>query len=300
MPPLLLLLVLLSLSSPPNTHFGYHRPSTAVLAAAADVVPQTENDDGINNNKNDGDDSEDESYVDEEEEDEMAVEEEAVAEDAPIKNNGESSSSTTPKKKRARRPTYDDDDPSLNSESVVLITGAAGFIGSELALALLRTYDVKKLLLVDDLGIPNENERAFLYGKSKGGVGTIYEVMSEEDMGGFEMKRQRAFRIFHELTSSSRRNGDGRRGGTNDDEGYAHDIGDAETVRFYRADMRPSIPEFFDFGEVPLLEGIFQGHPDITHVVHLAGEVKFFLIFLFCCCLFYRSGRRVFGHLSFV
>ncbi len=91
-------------------------------------------------------------------------------------------------------------------------------------------------------------------------------------MGGFEMRRQRAFRVFHELTSGWRgERGGGGEGGEGGGGGGGGDD-DAETVRFYRADMRPSIPEFFDFGEVPLLEGIFQSHPDITHVVHLAGE----------------------------
>ena len=169
----------------------------------------------------------------------------------------------------------DDGDPSLSPSSVVLVTGAAGFIGSELALALLRTYDVRKLLLVDDMGIPSGSEGAYVpppgggfpWGSASGGGdrGAPYERFSEEEMGGFEMRRQRAFRVFHELTSGWRGDGgEGGGGGGGDD--------DAETVRFYRADMRPSIPEFFDFGEVPLLEGIFQSHPDITHVVHLAGE----------------------------
>eukprot|EP00578_Thalassiosira_sp_NH16_P019332 CAMPEP_0181102060 /NCGR_PEP_ID=MMETSP1071-20121207/14103_1 /TAXON_ID=35127 /ORGANISM="Thalassiosira sp., Strain NH16" /LENGTH=962 /DNA_ID=CAMNT_0023184987 /DNA_START=79 /DNA_END=2967 /DNA_ORIENTATION=- len=158
-------------------------------------------------------------------------------------------------------------DPTLNSNSVVLITGAAGFIGSELALALRRTYGVRKLLLVDNLGIDSENESAYVPPPPKeaaknrmSGGKAIYEVMSEEEMSHFEMKRQRAFRIFHELTAPDL--GGGARG--------AEGVGGAESIRFYRADMRPSIPEFFDFGEVPLLEGIFQSHPDITHVVHLA------------------------------
>lgn len=166
-------------------------------------------------------------------------------------------------------------DPALTSDSVVLITGAAGFIGSELALALLRTYNVRKLLLVDDLGIDSENESAYVpppppaaggqEGKSQGGEDStkkvIYEILREDRLGQFEMKRQRAFRIFYELTSAHRKH--------NQDE-VAGNINNAEATRFYRADMRPSIPEFFDFGEVPLLEGIFQSHPDITHVVHLA------------------------------
>lgn len=160
-------------------------------------------------------------------------------------------------------------DPALDSNSVVLITGAAGFIGSELALALRRTYSVKKLLLVDNLGIESENESAYVPPSNKGGGDdddgagrAIYETCSEEDLSMFEIKRQRAFRIFHELTAAI----------LEDDEGGEEEwrSNGAESIRFYRADMRPSIPEFFDFGEVPLLEGVFQSHPDITHVVHLA------------------------------
>lgn len=37
----------------------------------------------------------------------------------------------------------------VEDESVVLITGAAGFLGSELALALHRTYSPKLIILVD-------------------------------------------------------------------------------------------------------------------------------------------------------
>ncbi|KAL7540075.1 hypothetical protein ACHAXR_009836 [Thalassiosira sp. AJA248-18] len=161
-------------------------------------------------------------------------------------------------------------DPTLDENSVVLITGAAGFLGSELALALRRTYSVKKLLLVDNLGIDSENESAYVPPPPDDTLNSnkqqqrIYEKLSEEELSMFEIKRQRAFRIFHELTeyngSGVSNNGGGGGGGG------------AESIRFYRADMRPSIPEFFDFGEVPLLEGIFQSHPDITHVVHLAGS----------------------------
>lgn len=155
-------------------------------------------------------------------------------------------------------------DPLLDSNSVVLITGAAGFIGAELALALRRTYSVRQLLLVDDLGIVSENESSYVPpppDKAGKPTGPIYEKFSERELGAFEIKRQRAFRIFHELTAPAYLD--------EEEEGI---IGQgSESIKFYRSDMRPSIPEFFDFGEVPLLEGIFLSHPDITHVVHLAG-----------------------------
>ena len=168
----------------------------------------------------------------------------------------------------------------LNSNSVVLITGAAGFIGSELALSLKRIYNVNKLLLVDTLGIDSDSERMFIptpkNDEDSGRRKAIYEKLSEEQLSTFEFKRQRAFRIFHELAASdyyymdddydSNSSSGGVSGSKEDRRASA-----AESIRFYRADMRPSIPEFFDFGEVPLLEGIFMSHPDITHVVHLAG-----------------------------
>ena len=191
-------------------------------------------------------------------------------------NNSKSSSSSI---------TNNNKSPKLTSDSVVLITGAAGFIGSELAITLKRTYNIKKLLLVDNLGLDSENERSFVPPPKKGGDDerkkAMYEKISEEELSLFEYKRQRAFRIFHELTSPE----------YDDDyysiieDGEEEEEGEemsgvsitkrtnnkSESIRFYRADMRPSIPEYFDFGEVPLLEGIFMSHPDITHVVHLAG-----------------------------
>jgi len=175
---------------------------------------------------------------------------------------GGGSSSSSARSKSSNSPTLVN--PNLNEKSVVLITGAAGFIGSELALALRRTYNVKKLLLVDNLGIDSENEAAYVPPSPKDVGGrtsrAVYEKMSEDELSMFEIKRQRAFRIFHELTAAP----------TGDEDGDESRNNAAESIRFYRADMRPSIPEFFDFGEVPLLEGIFQSHPDITHVVHLA------------------------------
>ena len=192
-------------------------------------------------------------------------------------NNSKSSSSSS-------SITNNSKSPKLTSDSVVLITGAAGFIGSELAITLKRTYNIKKLLLVDNLGLDSENERSFVPPPKKGGDDerkkAMYETISEEELGLFEYKRQRAFRIFHELTSPEYDDDyysiieDGEEEEGEEMSGVSitkRTNNKSESIRFYRADMRPSIPEYFDFGEVPLLEGIFMSHPDITHVVHLAG-----------------------------
>ena len=112
----------------------------------------------------------------------------------------------------------------LTSNSIVLITGAAGFVGSELAMTLHRTYAPKKIICVDSMDNMKWNETL------------------EEHLSLFDLKRQRAFHVWQTLGS---------------------------TARFYRADFRPSIPEYFDMGEVPILDYIFR-EGEITHVVHLA------------------------------
>jgi nucleoside-diphosphate-sugar epimerase len=109
-------------------------------------------------------------------------------------------------------------------DSVVLITGAAGFVGSELAMALQRTYKPKKIICVDSMSH---------FGSSG----------KDDELSILDVKRQRAFHVLQTLGSKG---------------------------HFYRADFRPSIPEYFDMGEVPILEYIWRDHPDITHVVHLA------------------------------
>lgn len=116
-------------------------------------------------------------------------------------------------------------DDYLTTESVVLITGAAGFVGAELAMALHRTYNPKKIICVDSMDNFGRNETL------------------EARLALFDIKRQRAFHLLQVL---------GNQG------------------HFYRADFRPSIPEYFDVGEVPILDYIFRDHPDISHVVHMA------------------------------
>jgi nucleoside-diphosphate-sugar epimerase len=120
------------------------------------------------------------------------------------------------------------DDYYLTSDSVVLITGAAGFVGSELAMTLHRTYKPNKIICVDSM----DNN-----------FGTNNNTTQEERLALFDVKRQRAFHVLQVLGN------------------HGH---------FYRADFRPSIPEYFDVGEVPILHYIWRDHPDITHVVHLA------------------------------
>jgi UDP-glucuronate 4-epimerase len=117
-----------------------------------------------------------------------------------------------------------EDDPVdfLNKDSVIVITGAAGFLGSELALALHRTYNPKKILCVDRMGD---------------------HPATQEELAFFEFQRQRAFHVLQTLGAQG---------------------------QFYRVDFRPMIPEYFDLGEVPVLDHIFREHPDISHIVHLA------------------------------
>lgn len=193
--------------------------------------------------------------------------------DPKIDNNGRNSAPSSNNNKSSQQISYPAA-PLLDSNSVILITGAAGFLGSELALALKRTYHVKKLLLVDHLGMESDDDNERTYDgsnnkkktkkntKTKNKTKAVYEKYDEEKLSLFELKRQRVFRIFQELTSSSLNN-------DLENDYYSS----AESIKFYRADMRPSIPEFFDVGELPLLEGIFGSHPDITHVVHLAGKI---------------------------
>lgn len=123
----------------------------------------------------------------------------------------------------------------LGADSVVLITGAAGFLGSELALALYWTYKPRKIVLIDSMD------------KGFGSLGPSHPMgrRSEQDLALFELKRQRIFHVQQTLGPAS---------------------------AFYRVDLRPSIPEFFDTGEVPALASIFNEYPNITHVVHFADH----------------------------
>lgn len=63
----------------------------------------------------------------------------------------------------------------LSEESVVVITGAAGFLGSELALALYRTYNPRKIICIDSMD------------------------GSDKDLALFEFKRQRVFHLLQNV-----------------------------------------------------------------------------------------------------
>jgi len=149
----------------------------------------------------------------------------------------------------------------LTENSVVLITGAAGFIGSELAIALYRTYNPKKIVCVDSMdGVaPKKKEDDKNGSKKPKGDGDEKKkddgddaqrrlLQAEEDLlAMIEFKRQR---VFHLLQTA----------GT--------------TTHFYRTDFRPNVPEFSEAGEVPILRYILSQHPDVTHVVHLADRAN--------------------------
>jgi UDP-glucuronate 4-epimerase len=132
----------------------------------------------------------------------------------------------------------------LGPNSVVLITGAAGFLGSELALALHRTYSPKKMILIDRMGMGPQTTTSSTTTSS-----------SSTSMSLFEFQRQRTFQVLQTLGVSG---------------------------QFYRADFRPMIPEYYDAGETPVLDHIFRNHPDITHVVHLADPFPHSALALTC------------------
>jgi hypothetical protein len=100
----------------------------------------------------------------------------------------------------------------FHPDSVILITGAAGFLGSELSMALHRTYAPKLIICVDNMMM---DASRFTNEKKK-------RKKTEEELSKFEFKRQRVFHVMQTL---------GAKG------------------IFYRADFRPSIPEYFDVGQ---------------------------------------------------
>ena len=71
----------------------------------------------------------------------------------------------------------------LTRDSVVMITGAAGVLGSELALALFRTYDVKHVICVDRLVTKPTSKKQF----------------TPPELALLEFQRQRAFSVLQTL-----------------------------------------------------------------------------------------------------
>jgi nucleoside-diphosphate-sugar epimerase len=126
----------------------------------------------------------------------------------------------------------------LNEDSVVLITGAAGFIGSELALTLHRTFAPKKILLLDSMDSRTTDSYTSTDNNEED------NNYHEDDLALFEFKRQRVFRVLQTLGA---------------------------TAHFFRVDFCPNIPEYFDH-DVAVLDFIFRQHSDVTHVVHLADH----------------------------
>jgi nucleoside-diphosphate-sugar epimerase len=188
----------------------------------------------------------------------------------------------------------------LNENSIVLITGAASQLGSQLALSLFYTYNVSKLILIDDFesnslynhddnigfGVDsggnilfdwdqqrhdatqfftqddNNNDNDQLNQEQKQSQHENKMKQQQEAMTSFECKRQRIFHVLQSIVSSTN--------------------GGSERVVFYKADVRPSVPQFLDYSKFPILNYIFnhlhQGNNNnddnnakkkITHVVHL-------------------------------
>ena len=128
----------------------------------------------------------------------------------------------------------------LTEDSVVLITGAAGFIGSELALALHRTYQPRKILLVDALTTTSDHSDDTTLSSS-----FPKTTQSTRNLSILEYKRQRIFHVLQTLGA----------------------VG-----HFFRTDLRPNVPGFLQVGQVSVLRHILTLHDDITHIVHLASE----------------------------
>ena len=149
--------------------------------------------------------------------------------------------------------------PTLTSNSVVLITGAASHLGSQLAISLYNTYNVSKLILIDDLStndiyIPT-NHLSNLDNQFEDKPSLHDKIRSEASLAAFESKRQRIFHVVQ----------------TVQDRGY-----------FYRVDFRPVLPEYsetktdtemgFQHLGLPVLDMIFKKF-DISHVVHMDENV---------------------------
>mmetsp|Transcript_8939 Transcript_8939/g.16859 ORF Transcript_8939/g.16859 Transcript_8939/m.16859 type:complete len:815 (+) Transcript_8939:141-2585(+) len=146
----------------------------------------------------------------------------------------------------------------LSSDSVVLITGAATHIGSQLAIALYYTYNVSQLILIDELDsndiyLPT-NHLMNLDGAFEEKPPDAERQRSEKSLASFEIKRQRLFHVMQTVK---------------------------ERGFFYKVDFRPQLPQYPEtktetlagFAKLgyPVLDTIFRKF-DVTHVVHLDEE----------------------------
>jgi nucleoside-diphosphate-sugar epimerase len=151
--------------------------------------------------------------------------------------------------------------PALTPDSIVLITGAASHLGSQLAVTLYRTYNVSQLILIDDLSANDlflpanrlSDDLLDTFSEDKPSKEDV--LRSKESLASFECKRQRIFHVLQTLQ----------------DRGY-----------FYRVDFRPVLPEYSETKTnteagyqnlgLPVLDMIFNKF-DITHVVHMDDNV---------------------------
>jgi len=148
----------------------------------------------------------------------------------------------------------------ITANSTVLVTGAAGFLGSQVSLAILRLYSPKHLILIDNFESTLMHDGSSSSPPFSGAAFTSAEYVAkfkqeysmhktQQFLTLMEYKRQRMFTIL-QLCATTR----------------------ATHCQFYKVDLRPTIPEYFDIGEIPVLNHIFEQYDDITHVLHLANE----------------------------
>lgn len=148
----------------------------------------------------------------------------------------------------------------ITPNSTVLVTGAAGFLGSQVSLAILRLYSPKHLILLDNFESTYMHDGSSSSPPFAGTAFTSAEYLAkfkqeynlhktQQFLTLMEYKRQRMFTILQSCVTTR-----------------------TTHCQFYKADLRPTIPEYFDTGEIPLLNHIFEQYKDITHVLHLANE----------------------------
>ena len=135
----------------------------------------------------------------------------------------------------------------LEDDAVILITGAAGFVGSEVALALLRLYQdsssksTLQLVLIDSL----------LPIKGPSTTTSTDDISLLQELKLFEYKRQRLFRVLQEEPS-----------GTNNTQVFFYKVHLSQPTALTTEDQ----PK--DYNNNNIIHHIFQKHK-ITHCLHL-------------------------------